>query len=86
MQPVTAAKTHTATGHEIREILGPVDDETVMDIIYTGATPGEVAEAFEWLNDDDYMGATLERPIGDRVRRVYDILAGERDRISREKE
>jgi hypothetical protein len=84
MQPTTAQTQAAATSHGIRKILGPVDDETIMDIIQTGATAGEVAEAFEWLNDDDYMGSTLKRPIRERVRRVYEILQSDRDRISQD--
>ncbi|HUY68532.1 MAG TPA: hypothetical protein VMV79_04450 [Alphaproteobacteria bacterium] len=83
MQPV---KIQVATSHEIRAILGPADDETIKAIFDTGATASEVAEAFEWLNDDDYMGAALEKKIGDRVRRVYEILQGDRDRIGRDEE
>jgi uncharacterized protein (DUF1810 family) len=68
-----------ATGKEIREVLGPVDDEIVAAIIRIGASSSEVEQAFKWLNDDDYMGAELQKPINDSVRRVYELLQSERD-------
>lgn len=83
MQP---AKVQAATDREIRTILGPVDDETIMAIMDIGATALEVEEAFEWLNDDSYMGSDLARPMRDRVRRVYEILEGERDRLGRDQQ
>ncbi|MDD4617327.1 MAG: hypothetical protein PHW76_09550 [Alphaproteobacteria bacterium] len=70
-----------ATRSEIQRILGPVDDDIIVDVVRTGATSGEVAEAFEWLNDDDYMGAALNRPMNEHVRRVYELLQSERDRM-----
>jgi hypothetical protein len=71
-----------ATGQEIRNILGPVDDEMVAAILRTGASSGEMLEAFEWLNDDDYMGTQLQRPMNDNVRRVCELLESDRDRFA----
>lgn len=73
-----------ATGHEIQEILGPVDDEVVTNILHTGATGVEVSEAFEWLNDDDYMGKDLKKTMNERVRRVFNILQDDRDRVTQD--
>jgi predicted RNA methylase len=73
-------KPHIATtDHEIKAILGAADEEIVLDILNTGATAGEVAEAFAWLGADDYMGVELQRKAGECVRRVYDILLTDRD-------
>lgn len=83
---MNANQQHTpATGQEIQEILGPAAEETIInDILQTGASRQEVLEAFEWLHDDDYMGADLERPMDARSRMVYDILQSDRDRYDRE--
>lgn len=65
---------HSATDHDIRAVLGPTDDEMVFMIQETGASKGEALQAFTWLNDDDYIGAKLKRPMNNRIRAVYDIL------------
>ncbi len=64
-----------ATGDEIRQILGPTDDEQVMAILETGATVAEVMEAFEWLSGDDRLGTELEHTRRGRAGAVYEILA-----------
>ncbi len=64
-----------ATGDEIRQILGPTDDEQVMVILATGATVAEVMEAFEWLSGDDRLGTELEHTRRGRAGAVYEILA-----------
>jgi hypothetical protein len=66
-----------AIAAEIIEILGPLDDDVLMRIVETGATPAEVLEAFTWVTADDQIGTELEhRPRG-VVARVYDILKSE---------
>jgi hypothetical protein len=63
-----------ATGAEIIEIVGPLEDAVVMRIIETGATPAEVLEAFTWTTADDQIGTELERGPRGVVARVYEIL------------
>jgi hypothetical protein len=63
-----------ATDTEIREIVGPLDDAVVMQIIETGASSAEVLEAFSWLTADDQLGTELERGPRGAVMRVYGIL------------
>ena len=66
-----------ATAAEIIEIVGPLEDAVLMRIAETGATPGEVLEAFTWATADDQIGTELEhRPRG-VVAQVYDILMRE---------
>lgn len=55
-----------ATGQEIREILGPVDYELINQVLQVGADRNEVLQAFERLDDDDYIGAQLEKPLEGR--------------------
>ncbi|RJK98644.1 hypothetical protein [Paracoccus siganidrum] len=40
---------------DIRAILGPADDTLIAQINRTGATVGELAEAWGWLNADEAM-------------------------------
>jgi hypothetical protein len=62
------------TRHDIAEALGPLDDVTVAEIIGTGATVSELAEAQAWLaNDEPLMNAGRPLATG-RVRELIDIL------------
>lgn len=73
-----------ATGGEIREILGQVDVDLISDILRTGANRSEIMQAREWLDDDDYMGAELQRAMHSKVQSVYDILLTDRERGERD--
>ena len=66
-----------ATAAEITEIVGPLDDATLMSINETEATPAEVLEAFTWATADDQIGTELEHRARGVVARVYDILKRE---------
>jgi hypothetical protein len=65
------------TSSEIIDILGPVEDAVLLEIIETGATATEVLEAFTWANADDQIGTELERGPTAAVVRVYEILKRE---------
>jgi NCAIR mutase (PurE)-related protein len=71
----------SATGQEIRSILGSVDDELVMAILDTGASLSEIKEAAEWLDDNDYMGKEVGKPMDIRVARVHKLLEQDRERM-----
>lgn len=73
-----------ATASEIKQILGPAGDETVIAVQDTGATAEEVREAFAWLDQEEQMGQMPQKTLSAKVRRVYDILAEERDRFDRD--
>ena len=74
-----------ATGSQIQKILGPAIDENVItDILQTDATLDEIMQACEWLDDDDYMGAGLQRTMQSKIRNVYDILLADRQRDERD--
>lgn len=66
-----------ATSGEIVDILGPVEDTVLLEIVETGATAAEVLEAFTWANADDQIGTELERGPRAAVIRVYEILKRE---------
>jgi hypothetical protein len=59
----------------VRAAFGGLDDVTVSEIIATGATVGELAEAQAWLaNDEPLLNAGRPLATG-RVRELIDILA-----------
>lgn len=59
---------------QVIEILGALSDEHVAKIIDTGASVEEVVEARTWLDQDDYLGRELRRPLHGRVAAVFEIL------------
>jgi hypothetical protein len=63
------------TRDDVTKAVGPVDDVTVAEIIGTGATVDELAEAQAWIaNDEPLMNDG--RPLASgRVRELVDILA-----------
>jgi hypothetical protein len=63
------------TGKDIAALFGDLDDVVVADIIATGATADELAEAHAWLaNDEPLLNAGGPLPSG-CVARLVDILA-----------
>lgn len=63
------------THEDITRVVGLVDDVTIAEIIGTGATVDELAEAQAWLaNDEPLMNAGRPLATG-RVRELIDILA-----------
>jgi hypothetical protein len=62
------------TRDDITKAVGPVDDVTIAEIIGTGATVEELAEAQAWIaNDEPLMNAGRPLATG-RVRELIDIL------------
>ncbi len=66
-----------ATSAEIRDIVGPLDDAVLVEIIETGASASEVLEAFTWLSADDQVATETGRGPRGAVLRVYEILQRE---------
>ena len=63
------------TREDIIKAVGEVDDVTIAQIIGTGASPEELAEAQAWIvNDDPLLNDGKPLPSG-RVRELIDILA-----------
>lgn len=57
---------------EITAILGPVDEALIAEINQTGASAGELAEAWAWLNADEALvNNGRSSPSG----RVADLIA-----------
>lgn len=64
----------TLTRKDVIEALGELDDVVVADIIATGATPAELAEAHAWTtNDEALINAGRPLPTG-RVARIVEII------------
>jgi hypothetical protein len=63
------------TRDDVTRAAGGIDDVTIAEIIGTGATADELAEAQAWIvNDDPLMNAGKPLASG-RVRELIDILA-----------
>jgi hypothetical protein len=63
------------TRDDVIKAVGEVDDVAIAQIIGTGATAEELAEAQAWIaNDDPLLNAGKPLPTG-RVRELVDILA-----------
>ena len=70
----------TLTREHVVAVLGPVDDSLVAEILGTGASPEELAEAYAWFTNDEAL-MNAGRPLASsRVGRLIDILeAAEED-------
>ena len=63
------------TGDDVTAAIGQVDDVTIAEIIGTGATVEELAEARAWIaNDEPLLNAGKPLATG-RVRELIDILS-----------
>ena len=63
------------TRDDVTRAIGRIDDVTIAEIIATGATADELAEAQAWIaNDEPLMNAGRPLATG-RVRELIDILA-----------
>jgi hypothetical protein len=65
---------HRLTRDDVIKAVGEVDDVTIAEIIGTGATAEELAEAQAWIvNDEPLMNAGRPLPSG-RVGELVEIL------------
>ena len=67
------------TREDVIEVLGPVDDDVIVEVLGVGATREELEEAFAWLNADDVLGRQLHRQPSGRVAELCDILQPEEE-------
>ena len=64
----------TLTHEDVRVVLGPVDDSLVAEIVATGASPEELAEAYAWVTNDEAL-MNMGRPLASsHVGRLIEIL------------
>ena len=67
------------TSSDVIAILGPADETLVADIVASGATQAELAEAFAWANNDEaLMGEGRRLPTG-TVALLIDLLDAEEE-------
>ena len=74
MSEASTAGSRAATATEIREIVGPIDDEVVVKILDIGPTAAEVLEAYTWLGSDELRRNRQEHELHGRSARVLEIL------------
>jgi hypothetical protein len=70
MDPMEA----TMTRNDIISVLGPVDEAVIADIALTGATLGELREAFAWIGADEALVNEGRHLPGARVAQLIEIL------------
>jgi hypothetical protein len=63
------------TRDDVIKAIGSADDVTIAQLIATGATVEELAEAQAWLANDEPMMNSGRRLATGRVRELVDILA-----------
>ena len=66
--------TQPLTTSQIVEIVGPLYDAVLLEILQSGATASEVLEAFTWVNATDQIGTEIEHGPRGAVLRVCEIL------------
>jgi hypothetical protein len=66
-----------ATVEDIREIIGPFEDDVVVRILRIHPTLSEVKKAFTWLRSDEYLLRHLEHELRGRAALVFDVLEQE---------
>lgn len=69
----------TMTSEEVIAILGPVDETLVAEVIATGATQAELAEAFAWANNDEALMSEGRRLATGRAAALVDLLVSDED-------
>lgn len=69
----------TMTSDDVIAILGPVDNTLVADVIATGATQAELAEAFAWANNDEALIGEGRRLATGRVAVLIELLTSDEE-------
>ncbi len=67
-----------ATPSDIVQILGPIDDGVIAQIVGAQATAEEVEQAQAWLSTRDYFRRVAHDSAHGRIAKVYRILDAER--------
>lgn len=69
----------TITAGDVTAILGPVDDALIAEIMSTGATREDLAQAWVWLNGDEAL-INEGRPLpSGKVAELVDLLSPDKD-------
>jgi hypothetical protein len=71
----------TLTREQVVSVLGPLDDETIAEIIQSGASFEELREAWAWAHEDEaFMGQGRPLP-GTRVGKLIELLEPDEEEI-----
>jgi len=71
----------TMTSDDVIAVLGPVDETLVAEVIATGATQVELAEALAWAsNDEALIGEGRPLPTG-MTAALVDLLVSEEEEM-----
>lgn len=73
----------TITSDDVIAILGPVDETLVAEVIATGATRAELAEALAWASNDEALIGEGRRLPGGRVAALVDLLSADEEEQDR---
>ncbi|MEZ2409069.1 hypothetical protein AB6806_19885 [Bosea sp. RCC_152_1] len=69
----------TLTAADVTTILGPIDEVLIAEIMSTGATPEDLAQAWIWLNGDEVL-INEGRPLpSGKVAELVDLLSADID-------
>jgi hypothetical protein len=63
------------TREDVIAVLGPVDEVLIAEIVATGATPEELAQAWAWSNSDDALIGELRHLPEGKVAELINLLA-----------
>ena len=77
MDATSSPQGRAATASEIREIVGPLEDEVVAQIVDVGATGAEVLDAYTRYRSDQLQERRLDYELHGKAARVFDILQAE---------
>jgi hypothetical protein len=66
-----------ASANDIREIIGPFEDDVVVKILDVHPTSAEVLDAYTWLRSDEHLQRRLTHELHGRAARVFEILEQE---------
>ena len=71
----------TMTSDDVIAVLGPVDKALVAEVIATGATQAELAEAFAWASNDEALIGQGRRLATGRVAALVDLLVSDEEEL-----
>lgn len=69
----------TMTSEDVVALLGPIDETMIADVIATGATAGELAEAWAWINSEEALVSEGRRPPTGKVAELVDLLSSQEE-------
>jgi hypothetical protein len=73
----------TATGDDLRQVLGDMDDQTAATILALQPSMAQVEEVRIWLDGGGDVLGKEQRPLDGVVAQIYDMLAVEEEEPSR---